>query len=34
MEGGEPEVYEVMLFGAEPARPFARYRGGDLLADL
>ena len=31
MEGGEPETYEVMLFGAEPARIFAIYRGGEAL---
>lgn len=34
MEGGAPETYEVMLFGAEPARPFAIYRGGEVLRNL
>lgn len=27
MEGGEPETYEVILFGPEGQRVFARYRG-------
>lgn len=27
MEGGEPETFEVILFGAQGARIFGRYRG-------
>ncbi len=27
MEGGEPETYEVVLFGPQGRRSFARYRG-------
>jgi hypothetical protein len=34
MEGGEPETYEVMLFGWQPARPFAIYRGSEALRNL
>ncbi len=34
MEGGEPETYEVMLFGSQPARPFAIYRGSEALRNL
>lgn len=31
MEGGEPEIYDVILFGPDLAKPFARYRGGELV---
>lgn len=31
MEGGEPEIYDVILFGPDLAEPFARYRGGELI---
>jgi hypothetical protein len=31
MEGGEPEVYEVMLFGPEGTRSFGRYKGADAV---
>jgi hypothetical protein len=31
MEGGEPEEYEVMLFGDGGRRVFARYRGATAL---
>jgi hypothetical protein len=31
MEGGTPEVYEVVLFGADGERVFARYRGATAL---
>ena len=34
MEGGEPETYEVMLFGSQPARTFAIYRGSEALRNL
>ncbi len=34
MEGGEPDRYEVMLFGSQPARTFAIYRGSQLLQNL
>ena len=34
MEGGAPETYKVMLFGADPARIFAIYRGGEALRNL
>ena len=34
MEGGAPETYNVMLFGAAPARPFAIYRGNEALRNL
>jgi hypothetical protein len=34
MEGGPPDTYEVMLFGEHPARPFAIYRGSDVLRNL
>jgi hypothetical protein len=31
MEGGTPETYEVVLFGPQGRRTFARYRGDRLL---
>jgi hypothetical protein len=31
MEGGMPEIYEVVLFGADGERVFARYRGVTAL---
>ena len=31
MEGGTPETYEVVLFGPQGHRTFARYRGDRLL---
>jgi hypothetical protein len=31
MEGGTPETYEVVLFGPQGRRTFARYRGGTAL---
>ena len=34
MEGGEPETYEVMLFGSQPPRVFAIYRGSEALRNL
>ena len=34
MEGGDPETYEVMLFGSQPARVFAIYRGSEALRNL
>lgn len=34
MEGGEPDTYDVMLFGAQAPRVFATYRGGDLVRNL
>ena len=34
MEGGAPETYGVMLFGAEPPRIFAIYRGSEALRNL
>jgi hypothetical protein len=34
MEGGEPETYDVMLFGSQPPRVFAIYRGGEALRNL
>jgi hypothetical protein len=27
MEGGEPEIYDVMLFGPDGSRSFGRYKG-------
>jgi hypothetical protein len=32
--GGEPETYEVTLFGSQPDRVFAIYRGSVALRDL
>ncbi len=29
MEGGEPETYDVVLFGKDGQKTFAKYRGGD-----
>jgi hypothetical protein len=29
--GGEPEIYEVTLFGADCRESFGRYQGADLL---
>ena len=34
MEGGEPQTYQVMLFGVQPARIFAIYRGSEMLRNL
>ena len=34
MEGGEPETYQVMLFGSQSPRVFAIYRGSDVLRNL
>jgi len=31
MEGGEPEVYEVVLFGPNGRRPYMRFRGDRAL---
>lgn len=31
VEGQEPEIYEVMLFGSGPARVYERYKGVELL---
>ena len=31
MEGGEPEIYDVVLFSKDGQIPFARFRGGDEL---
>lgn len=31
VEGMEPETYEVLLFGPEGRRTFARYRGGEAI---
>ena len=27
MEGGAPEIYDVIIFGKEPSQTFGRYRG-------
>ena len=34
MEGGEPETYQVMLFGSQAPRVFAIYRGSEVLRNL
>jgi hypothetical protein len=34
MEGGAPDTYDVILFGPQTTRPYARYRGGELLQTL
>jgi hypothetical protein len=31
MEGGEPEVYEVVMFGPNGRRPYMRFRGDRVL---
>ena len=31
MEGGEPEVYEVVMFGPSGRRPYMRFRGDRVL---
>ena len=31
MEGGEPDTYEVVLFGMDGQRSFARFRGADQV---
>jgi hypothetical protein len=31
MEGGEPEVYEIVMFGPDGRRPYMRFRGDRVL---